>query len=424
MSKKVNRKVPKLRFSEFEGDWKISTLEEIASISSGGTPSRTESTYWNGDVPWITTSETSQSEIFDSLEKITQKGLENSSAKIFQKNTILMAMYGQGKTRGQVSLLRIDAATSQNFAAITLKKSYSPEFVYCFLYQQYEHLRSLSNGNSHQNLSSGIIKSYRVPITSLAEQEKIASFLGTIDTRLTQLRRKQELLQTYKRGVMQKLFSQQIWFKQDDRSDFPEWEKKKLSDLFKWVRTNSLSRDALSFESGTIQNIHYGDIHKKFKSQFFLRKEEVPYIIDDFFASSIDSEDFCKIGDLVIADASEDYTDIGKVIEIIEVEPNKLVAGLHCFIARPKVRIIVGYSGYLFKSENVRKQIKEIAQGISVLGISKTNLEYLDLPYPCLEEQEKIADFLTAIDRKIETVNRSIGLVEQFKKGLLQKMFI
>ena len=110
MSKKVNRKVPKLRFSEFEGDWKILTIEEIASISSGGTPSRTESNYWNGDIPWITTGESSQSEIFDSLEKITQKGLENSSAKIFPKNTILMAMYGQGKTRGQVSLLRIDAA--------------------------------------------------------------------------------------------------------------------------------------------------------------------------------------------------------------------------------------------------------------------------------------------------------------------------
>ncbi len=290
--------------------------------------------------------------------------------------------------------------------------------------RHYFQIHAAGSSASMVKITKSILEETPILLLPLPEQEKIASFLGAVDTRLTQLRRKHELLQTYKRGVMQKLFSQQIRFKQDDRSDFPEWEKKKLSDLFKWVRTNSLSRDALSFESGTIQNIHYGDIHKKFKSQFFLRKEEVPYIIDDFFASSIDSEDFCKIGDLVIADASEDYTDIGKVIEIIEVEPNKLVAGLHCFIARPKVRIIVGYSGYLFKSENVRKQIKEIAQGISVLGISKTNLEYLDLPYPCLEEQEKIADFLTAIDRKIETVNRSIGLVEQFKKGLLQKMFI
>ncbi|MFN5398943.1 MAG: restriction endonuclease subunit S [Pseudanabaena sp.] len=212
MGNRLKKNVPVLRFPEFKGSWKIATIEEIASISSGGTPSRAEPTYWNGDIPWITTSETSQSEIFDSLEKITQKGLENSSAKIFPKNTILMAMYGQGKTRGQVSLLRINAATSQNFAAITLKKGYSPDFVYCFLYQQYEHLRSLSNGNSHQNLSSGLIKSYEVPITSIAEQEKIASFLGALDTRLTQLRRKHELLQTYKRGVMQKIFSQQIRF--------------------------------------------------------------------------------------------------------------------------------------------------------------------------------------------------------------------
>ena len=155
-----------------------------------------------------------------------------------------------------------------------------------------------------------------------------------------------------------------------------------------------------------------------------MSKEEVPYINDEILVSNLAQEDFCKIGDLVIADASEDYADIGKAVEIVEVEPSKLVAGLHCFIARPKEKMIVGYSGYLVQSEDARKQIKRIAQGVSVLGISKTNLENINLPYPCIEEQEKIADFLTAIDQKIEAVARQVDRTEQFKKGLLQKMFV
>ena len=223
---------------------------------------------------------------------------------------------------------------------------------------------------------------------------------------------------------MQKIFSQEVRFRDAIGSPFSDWQKKKLGELFKWIRTNSLSRESLSYEFGTVQNIHYGDIHKKFKSQFRLSKEEVPYINDEILVSNLAQEDFCKIGDLVIADASEDYADIGKAVEIVEVEPSKLVAGLHCFIARPKEKMIVGYSGYLVQSEDARKQIKRIAQGVSVLGISKTNLENINLPYPCIEEQEKIADFLTAIDQKIEAVARQVDRTEQFKKGLLQKMFV
>ena len=232
MKKKVKKLVPELRFSEFEGDWKKLSIKKIASVSSGGTPSRTEPTYWNGDIPWVTTSEIGKSEIFDSTEKITKKGLENSSAKLFPKDTILIAMYGQGKTRGQVSVLKINATTNQACAAILLKNNNSSKFVYYFLFNEYERLRRLSNDGSQKNLSAGLIKQYKIPLTSLEEQEKITSFLDSVTLRITQLRCKRELLKTYKKGVMQKIFSQQIRFKQDDGKPFPDWEKKKLGDIF------------------------------------------------------------------------------------------------------------------------------------------------------------------------------------------------
>ena len=101
--------------------WNIQCIEHIAKVSSGGTPSRSKKEYWRGNIPWVTTAEIQFNTIYDTEQKITQMGLDNSSAKIFLPNTILMAMYGQGKTRGQVAKLGISAATNQACAAILLR---------------------------------------------------------------------------------------------------------------------------------------------------------------------------------------------------------------------------------------------------------------------------------------------------------------
>lgn len=173
-----------------------------------------------------------------------------------------------------------------------------------------------------------------------------------------------------------------------------------------------------------MQNIHYGDIHSKFHANFKQRHEEVPHISGSLKGDFSDS-DFCKLGDVVIADASEDYADIGKAIEIVELTETPLVAGLHTYIARPKDgKITLGFAGYLLRSAGMRKQIMRIAQGISVLGISKGNLGGLTLALPHPDEQQKIADFLSAIDAKISLVADELDAAQDFKKGLLQQMFV
>ena len=134
-------------------------------------------------------------------------------------------------------------------------------------------------------------------------------------------------------------------------------------------------------------------------------------------------DEFCQVGDVVIADASEDYADIGKAIEIVELTETPLVAGLHTYIASAG-RAELGFSGYLLRSASMRKQIMQIAQGIQVLGISKTNLEKLVLPIPHPDEQAKIADALSAMDAKIAAVGDQVARMEAFKKGLLQQMFV
>jgi len=109
------------------------------------------------------------------------------------------------------------------------------------------------------------------------------------------------------------------------------WEEKKYGDIYSFYSTNSLSRDKLNYESGKVYNIHYGDVHTKFNTMFHISNEDIPFINNNIDLSKIKKESYCLNGDLVIADASEDYNDIGKTIEIINLNNKLIVSGLHTF---------------------------------------------------------------------------------------------
>ncbi len=275
-----------------------------------------------------------------------------------------------------------------------------------------------------KKINLGDIGDCAISIPSLPEQRKIADFLTAMDGRIGQLSQKKSLLEDYKKGVRQQLFTQALRFKDDQGNDFPEWEEKKYSEVYTFQNTNSYSRDLLTYDGGEVRNIHYGDIHTKFRSNFYLSKEVVPHIKPEVDLKRISHDCYCRVGDLVIADASEDYADVGKCIEIMELG-EKTLAGLHTFIARPrKGAMSPGFGGYLMQSREVRLRIMTIAQGTKVLGLSKNMLCNIKLPIPHPEEQTKIANFLTALDRRIESVSSQITHTQTFKKGLLQQMFV
>jgi type I restriction enzyme S subunit len=203
-----------------------------------------------------------------------------------------------------------------------------------------------------------------------------------------------------------------------------EFKQTKFGKLYSFQTTNSLSRDKLNYEGGNVYNIHYGDIHTKFKSHFYLRNENVPNINEDVDLSKIKEDLYCKTGDIIIADASEDYADIGKSIELIDIDNVKLLAGLHTLLARPMSdKTFVGFTSYLLKSTPLRKQIMTIAQGSKVLSLSTGRVSNLELNIPTLPEQQKIASFLIAVDEKIQQLSRKKELLEQYKKGTMQQLF-
>ena len=308
---------------------------------------------------------------------------------------------------------------------IVLKNSLDSLWVKYYLQTQHivNEVNKYVRKGTLSNLPLSDISKFSFTVPALEEQTKIATFLSAVDEKISQLTQKHELLSQYKQGMMQKLFSQQLRFKADDGSEFGEWEEVKFSGIFNFHQTNSYSR-ALLAEYGEIMNIHYGDIHTKFSMLFDVNKESVPFLNDEVDTSKIAKEQFLKVGDLVIADASEDYKDIGKSIEVISLNNQKVVAGLHTYIARPVKPFALGFCGYMMQTFPVREQIKKLATGISVLGISKTNLGKVELKVPSLEEQTKIANFLSAIDQKIEVVVQQIEQAKTWKKGLLQQMFV
>jgi type I restriction enzyme S subunit len=200
---------PRLRFPEFRnaGEWKSDSLGEIFETSTGGTPSRSTKEYWNGGIPWITTSLVDFHVITEAEEFISPAGVENSSAKLFPKGTVLMALYGQGKTRGQVALLGIEAATNQACAAILPRSDIDPYFVFLNLAGRYEELRALSNAGGQENLSQGLIREIPFSFPSDEdEQRTVTSCLSSLDDLIAAETQKQEALKTHKKGLMQQLF--------------------------------------------------------------------------------------------------------------------------------------------------------------------------------------------------------------------------
>ena len=206
---------------------------------------------------------------------------------------------------------------------------------------------------------------------------------------------------------------------------FPNhWIESEFGETYEFIRTNSFPRDRLNYEAGTVKNIHYWDIHTKYSSNFRVTNEDIPFLNVDIDHSNIKMQEYCKEGDLVIADASEDYADIWKTIEIMEVGNEKLVAGLHTHMVRPKDKKLALWFGVnLMKTKSIRRQMMEYATGISVLGISKTNLSKVKIHLPSVSEQKKITQFLLSVDWKIEKLIKIKELLEAYKKWVAQGIF-
>jgi type I restriction enzyme S subunit len=205
-----------------------------------------------------------------------------------------------------------------------------------------------------------------------------------------------------------------------------DWKISRFDEIFQFIPTYSFSRKELSKNQpndNDVFNIHYGDIHTSFHNEQldFDKNLEVASLVD----STIDVEKFKLLqeGDLVIADASEDYEGICDSVELKNVKNRKIIGGLHTFAVRDKSGLTSnGFRGFIFKNEIVKHNIKRVATGISVLGVSKSNISKILIPLPPVAEQIVISKALLKWETAITKLNALIKAKQKRKKGLMQQL--
>lgn len=210
--------------------------------------------------------------------------------------------------------------------------------------------------------------------------------------------------------------------------DIPKgWDVLKFGEIFDFISSYSFSRNQLDIfnnQNDPLFYIHYGDIHAKFAFQVLdIEKEILNIPILGKVNDLIKEENLLEEGDLIIADASEDYNGVGECIEIKNLGGRKIIGGLHTFVARDKANLTsLGYRAYLLLNPKVSIELKKLATGSKVYGISKSNLAKLKIPLPPLAEQQKIAQILSTWDKAIANLEQLITQKQTLKKGLMQQL--
>ena len=402
------------RFGELPRGWKVTTLGEIAGVSAGGTPSRAVRAYWGGDIPWVTTSQVDFNTIYEAEQHISELGLQHSAAKVLPPGCVLMALYGQGKTRGKVAILGVPAATNQACAAIVAKPDVSSEYLFHFLASRYDEIRSKSNIGNQDNLNGAIVRSIEVVLPPLAEQQSIASALNDADELVDAFDVLIEKKRAMRLGVIQRLLS--------GKTRLPgftgAWQLRRLGDVLSLLSTANNPRADLA-EEGDVIYIHYGDVHAHMSPLLDCTSTALPRID----RGKVDRIPWMRDGDLLLVDASEDLEGVGKSVEIQNLRGNEAVAGLHTILCRgDDARWAPGFKAYLQFMPELRKALDRLATGTSVYGISKRHLSDIEVALPAVDEQAAIAAALSDIEREIATLADRRRKVADIKLGMQSEL--
>jgi len=398
-------------------EWEVKPLGELASVTAGGTPSRTNAQYWNGDIPWVTTSEVDTCTINHAEQFITKEGLNNSAAKLLPRGTLLMALYGQGKTRGKVGILGIEAATNQACAAISLNRNVSREFVFHFLASQYDAIRNLSNTGNQENLNGSLVRSISILLPPKSEQRGIATALSEVDALLGALDRLIAKKRDLKQAAKQQLLTGQTRLP----GFHGEWEMKRFGNLFDFSGGYSASRDQLSTEGHCY--LHYGDIHSATKTCVDARSDyqDIPKL--DIPLKRVSPGSLLKDGDVVFVDASEDDEGTSRHVVVVNKDNIPFISGLHTIVAKSKTNELAHeYRQYCFQTAAIRQKFLFYAVGTKVSGISKSNIPKLTLPIPSVAEQTAIAAVLTDMDAELPALEQRLAKTRALKQGMMQEL--
>ncbi|WP_259688308.1 restriction endonuclease subunit S [Lactococcus cremoris] len=390
----VKKKVPELRFPGFTDDWEERKLGEHSNILTGGTPKTSMSNYWNPkEIPWMSSGEVNKRRLNETDNMISKEGLENSSARWVKENSIVIALAGQGKTRGTVAVNNIPLTTNQSIAAIEPYETLNFEFIFQNLSKRYDELRMMSSGDGTRGgLNKKIIYDIIITAPILEEQQKIGSFFKQLDNTIALHQRKLDLLKEQKKGYLQKMFPK-------NGAKVPElrfagfaddWEERKLGDITK-ISTGKLDANAM------VENGKY-----------------------DFYTSGIKKY---RIDVAAFEGPSITIAGNGATVGYMHLADNKFNAYQRTYVLQ---EFLVDRS-FIFSEigNKLPKKIKQEARTGNIPYIVMDMLTELKLSIPQNNsEQQKIGSFFKQLDDTIDLHQRKLDLLKEQKKGFLQKMFV
>lgn len=392
---------PTLRFKEFSGAWEVKKLEQLALVERGkfSIRPRNDPRYFGGSIPFVQTGDVVFADLYLTRfsQTLNEEGLKVS--RLFPKNTVLITI---AANIGDTTITKFDVACTDSVVAIQpYDKKSNSVWLKLMLDTKKDELDSKATQNAQKNINLQILKPLLLNTPSFEEQTKIANFLTAIDEKIAQLSQTAQLLTDYKKGVMQQIFSQQLRFKDDDGREFAEWEEKELGSVANIIMGQSP-------DSKSYNDTAEGKPLIQGNADISNRKTK-----PRMWTSEPTKE--CKTDDIILTVRAP----VGAVAKSYH---NACIGRGVCAIRNNDKSTIDFIYQFLLWFEPIGWVGLE--QGSTFTAVNSNDIRTLIIPVPSIPEQTKIANFLTAIDDKINHNQTQLDAMKQYKSGLLQQMFV
>lgn len=395
--------------------WQLKKLGEACHTTSGGTPNRSNPKYYQGNIPWVKSGELDKGLILDTEEKISEDAIKNSSAKIFPKGTLLIALYGA--TIGKLAFLGIDAATNQAVCGIYKNENIDSNYLYNFLSYKKPTLVKQGIGGAQPNISQGILKNLDIPLPPLPEQHaivsKIEELFSELDNGKRQLQTALQQLKVYRQSLLKWAFEGKLTNKNVKDGELPEgWKLVKVSEISSVVRGGS-PRPAgdPKYYDGTIPFLKVRDITKD--TGTYLTTFE--YTIKE---AGLHKTRQIKPNTLLLSNSGATLG-VPKIC-MIDATMND---GIAAFLDLDERSNLYLYYFWLSKT----RELRTINMGAAQPNLNTDIIKNYLVPYCSFEEQQlvvqELESKLTVCDKIEETITQSLQQAETLRQSILKKAF-
>ena len=397
---------PKIRFKGFEGEWKASTIGDFTTSFSGGTPTAGASEFYGGNIPFIRSGEIheSKTELF-----LTEAGLNNSSAKVVEKGTLLYALYGA--TSGEVGISKIKGAINQAILAIYPNKTVDKRFLANYLQSHKQKIVGELLQGGQGNLSGALVKSISVTYPNNREQQTISDYVDSLDSQISASTSRLASLKQMKAASLQAMFPQEgetvpkIRFKGFEG----EWTWLKLGDISEQVKRKAPINSTAPVMMISALN---GFINQSEKYS------------DNNAGSSLANYTLLKKGELSYNHGYSKTRNFGSCFNLL-VEEARIPFVYHSFrLTNDNDSFYAYYLNSGTKDKDLKRLVSSTARMDGLLNISFKNYMELSVPHPSLAEQQAIANYFTTLGRQISLQSQRLEKLKQIKSACLDKMFV